>query len=308
MAPRVAVEAGQSPAASRAGTGPWPDRPALHRLVRLLAPRLPRPVRVRLARAVARAVALRCPAQWAAVRANLARIHPGADPRWLKARVPRVFENFGVCLADQAALPGEASPRLWRHVAGAEDQHVARALLAEGRGLVCVTAHLGNWALAGRVLAPLGCRVHLVMAPERDPRVGAVLDGTGSAAVRVVRRDFPLVGLGLVAALRRGEVVACQLDRPTGGRGDVRLPFFGAVAAFPAGPFRLAAAAGVAVVSAYCLLDGGDRYRLLVDEPLEVARGREEAALRRAIGILERRVAAHSDQWFTFFHVWESAA
>lgn len=263
---------------------------------------------MRLARAVARAVALRCPAQRAAVRANLARIHPGAAPGWLEARVRRVFENFGVCLADQAALPGEPSPRLWRHVAGAEEQRVARALLAAGRGLVCVTAHLGNWALAGRVLAPLGRRVHLVMAPERDPRVGAVLDRSGSAAVRVVRRHVPLVGLGLVAALRRGEVVACQLDRPTGGRGDVPLPFFGAAVAFPAGPFRLAAAAGVPVVSAYCLLDAADRYRLLVDDPLEVARGREEVALQQAIGILERRVADHSDQWFNFSHVWEPAA
>ena len=58
------------------------------------------------------------------------------------------------------------------------------------------------------------------MAPEEDPAVGALLARGGPPGLRFVRLTSPMVGVELVAALRRGEVVAFQLDRALGGRGD----------------------------------------------------------------------------------------
>ena len=64
------------------------------------------------------------------------------------------------------------------------------------------------------------------------------------AELRFVTRRHPTAMLPLVAALRRGEAVAMQGDRPLGTRGDAIVSFFGAPAAFPLGPFVLARAAG----------------------------------------------------------------
>jgi lauroyl/myristoyl acyltransferase len=172
---------------------------------------------------------------------------------------------------------------------------------------VSVTAHLGNWELAGRVLAVLGRPVHVVMAPEADPGVAALLARGSHPGVRVVRLTSPVVAVELAAALRRGEVVAFQLDRAIGGRGDARVPFFGAPAAFPLGPFLIAAAAGAPVVPAFCVLEAGGGYRLHVEPALQVARGDEASGLGRAVSILERYVRAHWDQWFNFYDVWEPA-
>jgi lauroyl/myristoyl acyltransferase len=235
-------------------------------------------------------------------------VHPGRDATWLAAAVDRVFERFAVCFSDLLSLNRAPAATLWRHVAGIDEQVPTRDALAAGRGCVSITAHLGNWELAGRLLAPLGRPVTVVMATETDPGVAAVL-GTGVARgggpVRFVRLDNPLVSVGLVAALRRGEVVAFQMDRALGGRGDRRVGFFGAPAWFPLGPFLLAAAAGAPVVPAFCILDGGDRYRLCVEPAFAVERGAEEAGLGRAVAGLERYVARHWDQWFNFFGVWE---
>ena len=99
--------------------------------------------------------------------------------------------------------------------------------------------------------------------------------------------------------------MAFQVDRPSGGRGDAPVGFFGAPARFPLGPFVLAAAARAPVVPAFCLLDGGDRYRLSVEPARDVARGGEGEGLAAAVSVLERQVAAHPEQWFTFFDVWD---
>jgi len=276
----------------------------VYRLVTALSPRLRRPVRMRVARTLGRLFASRFPAERAAVRRNLGRIHPGRDAAWHDRMVTRVFENFAVCFSDLLSLNRGPEARLRRYVAGVDDQAPTRQVLARNKGCVCLTAHLGNWELAGRVLAPLGRRVHVVMAPERDSRVGALLGDRDAPGVRFVRRASPFVAVELVAALRRGEVVAFQLDRATGERADWRVPFFGAPAPFPLGPFLLAAAAGAPIVQAFCVLDERRTYRLVVEAPIEVTRGEEVAGLERAVAVLERCVAEHTDQWFNFFDVW----
>ena len=68
------------------------------------------------------------------------------------------------------------------------------------------------------------------------------------------------MSLELMAALRRGEVVALQGDRALGNRGDISVPFFGRPAPFPVGPFRLASASGAPIVPAFCTLDADHRY------------------------------------------------
>ena len=126
--------------------------------------------------------------------------------------------------------------------------------------------------------------------------------------MRFVRLTSPVVAVELVGALRRGDVVAFQLDRALGGRGDVEVPFFGAPATFPLGPFLTAAAAGAPVVAAFCVLEPDGTYRLHVEPELSVSRGAEGEALRAAVAILERRVRAHWDQWFNFYDVWRPVA
>jgi lauroyl/myristoyl acyltransferase len=284
------------------------NRSGYYRVAAATAPRLPRRLRAWLATRLAGALASRFPEERKAVRRNLARVHPEREPAWLDAAVDRVFERFAVCFADLISLNRGPQSALSRHVKGIDWQTSTRDALARGRGCVSITAHLGNWELAGRLLAVLGRPVHVVMAPEVDPAVGALLDGGAPPGVRFVRLTSPVVAVELVGALRRGDVVAFQLDRALGGRGDVEVPFFGAPATFPLGPFLTAAAAGAPVVAAFCVLEPDGTYRLHVEPELSVSRGAEGEALRAAVAILERRVRAHWDQWFNFYDVWRPVA
>lgn len=280
------------------------NRAAVYRVGAAVAGVLPRALRLRVAQAVAAAMAGQFAAERAVVRQTLTRVTNGHAPGDLDALVTEVFRNFAVCFADLITSNRAGG------VAGllASTEGIERLAAAErmGRGLVVVTAHLGNWELGGRLLAgTVTRRTHVVVAPEQDPAVERFLRGT-DAPVRFLTRTSPTDALPLVAALRRNEVVALQGDRALGGRGDRRLPFFGAPAPFPLGPFVLARAAGAPMLPAFCLLRPDHRYTVAIGEPWTVSPQGEVEALGHWVGVLEAMIRRHPTQWFNFYDVWRS--
>jgi KDO2-lipid IV(A) lauroyltransferase len=278
------------------------NRLVYYRLAQAAASALPRPARLALARGLGRLLSRAMPAERRAVRSNLARVLPGASPRELDARVAETFANFGAFFADLLTL--NRRPDLAAYVASAEGEHHLDAALGAGRGVVLLTAHLGNWEFAGRLLSSRGRRTaHVVLSAEQDQALERYLR-LDSPQLRFVTRRHATSTLGLLAALRRAELVAMQADRPTGGRGDAIVPFFGEPAAFPIGPFVLARASGAAVVPAFCAMAPGGRYRLEIDAPIWVKPGEEASALATTVAALERVIRAYPTQWFNFFDAW----
>jgi len=277
---------------------------AYYRLAGVVAGLLPRRLRLGVARLIGRAAGRRLAEERARVRGNLARILPHADARALDRAVAETFANFAACFGDFLTVNRGSPARLGDYVSRrVGEEHLDLACEA-GRGVILLTAHLGNWELGGRLLVPrLDRLAHIVLAGEQDPDLERYLRREGER-LRFVTRRHATSTLGLLAALRRNEAVAMQGDRPTGERGDALVEFFGAPAAFPIGPFVLARAAGAPVVPAYCAIDADRRYRMTIEPPIWVKPGEEEAALATMVATLERAIRAHPTQWFNFFDVW----
>jgi lauroyl/myristoyl acyltransferase len=295
-------------AVTRPGAPRWYSHPynrvAIYRLAGALGV-LPRPVRLELARYLARLAARWVPAERAALRIALGRF-TGAEGPALDAMTLAVFRNFAMCFSDLVSTNRRAAGWLVSRMVGDPRGIEWPEALASG-GAVSLSAHVGSWELAGRLLATRSRRpTHVVVSDDEAPELLPWVRRNGDG-LRFVPRARPTVALELVAALRRGEIVALHGDRALGNTGDVVVPFFGHPAPFPIGPFRLARAAGVPVVPAFCLLDAARRYRVLLRSPLPVPAGGEEAALRTWVHGLEEVVRAHPTQWFNFFDVWSPA-
>ena len=261
--------------------------------------RLPRRWRLALARRVGALALRRMPKEGAVVRATLATI-TGASGERLDALARRAFQDFAVCFSDLVTINRRPAEQLLDYVGSVN----ASPILGDAIGVVSVTAHVGNWEMAGRLLAGrTRRRTHVVVAPEAVTGLERWVRREGDG-VRFVVRGPVSVGVELVAALRRGEVVALQGDRAIGTQGDLLIPFFGRPAPFPLGPFILARAAGVPVVAAFCLLESDDRYAVHIAPPVTVGRGEEAEAARQWVGVLEGIVREHPTQWFNFFDVW----
>jgi lauroyl/myristoyl acyltransferase len=180
-----------------------------------------------------------------------------------------------------------------------------------GKGVLLLTAHLGNWEIGGLMLAQVNQPIHVVLVPDIFPGVERERRRLHTrSGVREIRVDKSFVPtLTVLRALRENGIVAMQGDRDFNNTG-VAAPFFGREAFFPRGPFRVAMASGATVLPAFIVRVADGRYRAIVEEPLRIeASGERDAALRanieRYVAILERYVRAYPEQWYCFYPFWD---
>ena len=279
------------------------NRLIFYRIAAISASAAPRSIRLLVARAIGRAIGLRLTKERGHVRSNLARVLPEAPPAVLNAAVGETFANFAAYFVDLLTLNRRDPAALFRYVSGVDGDEHLEAVFAAHRGAILLTAHLGNWELGGRLLARRGGRItHVVLSAEEDADLERYLR-VNSPQFRFVTRRQATSTIGLLAALRRDELVAMQGDRAAGGRGDIPVPFFGAPAAFPIGPFLLARVSGAPVVPAFCTMVPAGRYRIMVEPPIWVKPGEERTGLMKMVEVLERTIRAYPTQWFNFFDV-----
>ena len=207
-----------------------------------------------------------------------------------------------------AARPPEESALLVESVVGFSRLVEGRL---KGKGVVLLTAHLGNWEIGGLMLAEVKQPIHVVLVPDLFSGVERVRRRMHArAGVTEIPVDSTfLPTLAVLRALDRNGIVAMQGDRDFDNTG-IAAPFFGREAYFPRGPFRVAMATGAVVLPAFIVRVPGGRYRAVIEEPLSIEEtGDRDAALRRNIAryvaVLERYVKAYPEQWYCFYPFWD---
>ena len=291
------------------------NRPLSWELILRITPRLPRFVLVPLHHATTLVCMACMPCERAAVRRNLARVSPARGLRGLLLRY-RLFYNFSRFMVAYAEMLDRGAGALAERVVDEHDTAgTIRALLDEGRGLILATMHLGQWDLGLRLLERFDVPVHVVMLQEDEREVTRYADAARTwkqLEVHAMGRS-PLLAVQLAAALKRGEVVAVQIDRSVGPNG-MRVELFGAPTTLPTGPAMLGLATGAPLLPVFVVLDRGRRFRLVSLPPLRFPRdvdaeertSRLEQAMRQLVAAMESIVARHPDQWFNFYDVWDT--
>ncbi len=234
-----------------------------------------------------------------------------AGSRTGKKKVNRLirlnFRNFAYYLIDFfrfANLPSGSIPSLIE-IAGRD--HVDRAL-ERGRGLIGVTAHVGNWELGGIVFSRLGYPINAIALSHENTKLNRLFvrqRGLGGVKVIPVGR----AAARSLRALRRNEVVVLLSDRDVTEKGVVT-EFFGRPSAIPRGPAVLAVRSGAEILFGYFVRHSFHRYRVVFRPPLEWDRSLpEEEQVERIIGLLVREmeecILRHLDQWYMFYPLWE---
>jgi predicted LPLAT superfamily acyltransferase len=192
-----------------------------------------------------------------------------------------------------------------------------RRLLAGGKGLFLMGAHLGSFeAIRALGRKDTDLRITMVMHQDNARKINAMLAAINPGAVQ------DIIGLGhadsmlkLRERLDEGSVVGMLADRTPGNDTLYPVRILGTNANLPSGPFRIAALLRCPVVFMTGLYLGGNRYAIHFDPLADfsgIARAERDAALEAAI----TRYAALLDQycrkapynWFNFFDFWQPAS
>lgn len=229
----------------------------------------------------------------------------GPVATWQERReVLDTFVNYACCLAE--SLAGERPAARAARVA-VEGDAVLRDALGKGRGVVLVTAHVGPWDVAARLLcARVAADVVIAMRPEADAAARALHDAVRErTGVRVLHvGEHPLDALPLLRHLKAGGIVAVQLDRGAPSARVLDVDLFERRSSLPEGPFRLAALARAPVVPVFARRAGHFDYALSIAEPIELGSGAGEAELgraaQRAADAMGRFIRQNPTQWFRF--------
>ncbi|HEX3770721.1 MAG TPA: lysophospholipid acyltransferase family protein [Polyangiaceae bacterium] len=241
------------------------------------------------------------PAPRKAIADNLRRIRGSRGALRDAADVARTFATYAACLTE---VLGGQPPRSHAVIKG--ELHMEDAI-AEGKGIVVVTAHTAGWEVVGPLLArDRHLDMTIVEAAEPDAAASAIQDEARRAmGIRVAHvGDDPLSALPLAKHLRGGGVVALQIDRTPPGLRTRAVTLFGQPAGVPEGPLRLASLTGAPIVPVFVARTGHRRYEIVASAPIRLDREPSEAALDAAAqemaSRLEAFVRAHPTQWFHF--------
>ena len=229
---------------------------------------------------------------------------------WWRRRL-HVYRNvlaFGRTLVDRAWIGLSRS----RVISGRfEDGDRFQEIIARGRGVVVLLAHVGNWQSSFADLERLPVAIHALM--EYDTRaVAKHFFDLGK------KRSFTIIDVngfmgGMVeatVALQRGEVVLIMGDRLAGGPSAV-VSFLGSPLRLPLAPYRLAASTGAPLVVLFSAKTGRRHYRLFIADVLRCSGcerpSREQLVCHasRFAGALEHYVREYPYQWYNFFNIWQ---
>lgn len=186
--------------------------------------------------------------------------------------------------------------------------------LAEGRkGMIFLTAHVGNWQVATTALGKLDRTVYLMMRPEDNAAVKEALNiDSEQEKIRILYTDGSLGGvIEALKAISQGGIVSIMGDR-TYGYDSKEASLLGGTVRFPYGAFSLAAAARCPVAVLLSAKVGVKKYVTDVTHiinPPAGARGSKgaeiEACVQEFARVLEEYAADHPYQWFVFRDMWQ---
>jgi KDO2-lipid IV(A) lauroyltransferase len=278
----------------------------------VLARLLPRAASQRIAMLVARLSYARRPAAASALHENLQRV-TGLSRVELEALCTRNVGEFSRMLADYFICAGRESSHStnlvdeWRGFSNLEEA------LALGRGVIIVTAHLGNWEIGGTLLALSGRPLTVITLDEPSTELTRWRDTLrqqlGISTIIVgPGHDFAFVEM--IQTLRRNEILAMLVDRPYAGTGSP-VDFFGAPAEFSTGPARLWQHTDAAVLPAFVLRNERNRYTSFIDPMLPLARSGDPRAdltrnTQRIATHFENIIRQHPEQWYNYVPIWNS--
>lgn len=241
---------------------------------------------------------------------NLKAIFPDKSDREIRRIRINVARNFSKYLVDFFRYEKIDKEFIKKQVTIENLRYFDQAL-AKGRGVIVLTAHIGNWELGGVVLAQVGYPMWVVALEHKYKAVNDFFNRQReSKGMKVI--PFSKAARQCMSMLKMNELVALVGDRDFTKEGGLITDFFGKPVSLPKGPAAFALKTGAVIVPGFLIRNPDDTFTLHIEnpiDPLEPGYGQDgEKALKELINrykiIFEECIRRYPDQWYMFKKFW----
>ncbi len=235
------------------------------------------------------------------VKGNLMKAFPSMSDKDVSVLTRRLFMNYAKYLVDYGRFTGLNKEMVLDKIISFEGRENLETALAMKKGVILLTAHLGNWELGGIFFGSFGLRTNVVTVQDSNAGIDEVRRSYREQHnVNTITIDSPFSTIEMLNALKNGELVAMLIDRYREGLDYIETGFFGKPARFPKGPFTLSRLTGAPIIVAF-VVRAGDGYKGIIEPPMIVNEERkEEDVVEKVCRVLERNIVKYPDQWYNF--------
>jgi len=221
-----------------------------------------------------------------------------------KKMVFKSYYTFGQTIIDKISISAGMRNKFTYEFDGIE---ILKNLLAEKKGGVLISAHIGNFEIAEHFLGDIDInfQINLVTTDLEHSAIKNYLESvTQKPTVKfiIIKEDLSHI-FEINAALANNELICFTGDRYFEGTKSLSEKILGEEANFPAGPFLIASRLKVPVVFVYVMKEPNLHYHLYAREAVVKHRD-EKALLKSYVESVESMLQKYPLQWFNYFDFW----
>ena len=218
------------------------------------------------------------------------------------------FQNMGKTLVEFLSTSRYSAERLQALVKIEGMENVQQAM-ARGKGIIIISAHLGNWELSFHILSRATGSLSAVVQFFRYWRLDRLVNNYRTRyGGQVIKKEMAVKQS--LRLLRQGQEVAFLADQDAGDDG-VFIDFFGIPASTPRGPIMLAMRTDASIINILDIRQEDDSHLITISEPVELEISGDlerdvEFNTARFVKYLEKTVREHPCQWLWMHNRWKT--
>lgn len=229
--------------------------------------------------------------------------------RELKKILHKHYRHFGRVLMEFARIPLFRRATILESIPVDKVEYL-RERIEQGRGLMILSGHLGNWEYMAAALANVGPQLYCVFKEQKNLAIDRLIK---QIRIDVGLKPFKVKGgaaKGILKALQEQGLVLILIDQDAGKKGEF-INFLGRPASTSPGPALIAIKHRVPVVMAFGVReqDGQVRVHLEKFPDIDQFKSGDDGVREFLIEynkILEKYIREYPEQWFWMHRRWRT--
>lgn len=241
---------------------------------------------------------------------NLSKIYTDRDSRWIQTTAKKMFGHLALTAGEVLQFPKLSKEEVARWVDIGDAFEIYDSVLKEGKGLISITAHFGNWELLAGIFGLQGYRgAVLARKIYYEPYNDWIVGLRRFVGVETIYRDDS--SREILKRLARNEIVGLLPDQDMESLKGEFVQFFNRPAYTPVAPARLSLASGAPILANFLVRISRQRYKIVIGKVirpnLSIERDRAVTECTQAwMSEFEKMIRAYPEQWGWMHDRWKT--